>query len=425
MAKDDDKIGGFQSTPNPPVQDRKEIAKQKQQGPDDIRDRGFAPPPPPTTKEIETAEGGITEAQKNARNKWNFEIKPILKGLTSGQLREKLSEIASLDLPEKELRAALASIESAINAAASREQAIESNGFDPKEIQEKTDKLNGLWDEFKSDKFQADFKKYADKDAASLAEIDRLLADPSKITQEDRRRLSGDYLTPAEIEARDREIEERRHQRSVITGIHDGASELAHHHGCQAEQTAREIEALRAKGERSEELEAKRARHKAEQKKHLEKLKEVAPAYEKKEKDFQKLHERAEKNPENSELLKKKTFIHFQANKDEYHKEIAGHKNPVEAGIVKLLTKVGLHEELAEINKNIKANLDPAVENAKKEAAKQKERCGDGLPGNNPVLPIPPHMPPPPAIAAKKVAESNNITTPVTPTVKNKKVKER
>jgi hypothetical protein len=63
--------------------------------------------------------------------------------------------------------------------------------------------------DFLKTKLQQKLLAYEAEDAARLAEIDRLLADPSKITQEDRRRLSGDYLTKEEIEARDKDIAER------------------------------------------------------------------------------------------------------------------------------------------------------------------------------------------------------------------------
>lgn len=279
MAKDDDKIGGFQSTPNPPVQDRKEIAKQKQQGPDDIRDREFAPPPPPTTKEIETEKfnqslvktqndlknqkGELTEEQKNAKN-FLSSITPINQNTSPASLqslREEIKKAASL-LPgdqkniAKELLSSIASVinQAGNNQSSSKEQLTPAEieavnnqrNIDREkrlEIDEKAKEADRLFKIFDNDKFKQDLKRDAEEEEEKHRHITNLLKDPSSVPLEEKRRLSGDYLTEEEKLARAAKNEEKRFRVNTVMDAHKESTAVVDHH----KEKAKRIEELEAK----------------------------------------------------------------------------------------------------------------------------------------------------------------------------------
>lgn len=320
---------------------------------------------------------------------WNNDIKPVLRTLTSSELKALEPTIAAL--PDSMRSSAEKTLSSAIASAVKREESIETQrGKDGLQAQmdERAKELDKLWKEFESKEFQDKLSKYADEDKKSLERIDALLADPSKMTEEEKRKARGDY-TNKEKE----ELEEKRRLRNTIVNIYKEASEQAHYHGFMAEKTTGE----------------ERKHHEAEQAKQIARVKEITPAYEKKAKRFEELKEKVEKAGENTAVVKDKVRDHFKENKKEYYEEIKNHKNLVEAKIVKLLAKAGLDKELSEIQKELGVDLTKAVKEAEKEAAKQKAKLEEDVnsPSANDRIP--------PRAVMAEVLESNVVTAPNTP----------
>ena len=323
--------------------------------------------PPVTPREL-------TETQKNARNKWNFEIKPILKGLTSGQLREKLSEVAALDLPEKELKAALSAIDSAISAADSREQAstkqltpaeIEAvdnqRNIDRKkrlEIDEKAKEADRLFKIFDNDKFKADLKRDAEEEAEKHRYITNLLKDPSSVPLEEKRRLSGDYLTEEEKLARAAKNEEKRFRVNTVMDGHKESTAVLDHY----KEKAKRVEELEAKPKlnaaEADQLKRFKEERAADIKKeahHKAQLEKLDPYYKETVERKERMNSYAEvaKNDPTGDkaiLQKGEVLKNFEALQDQHLKDLLldpenAHKSPV----VEALHLHGHHEALTKL----------------------------------------------------------------------------
>lgn len=338
------------------------------------------------------SEKELTVAEQNAVNRWNNDIKPILKSLTSAQLEGMRGEIRGL--PDNMRSSAESYLSSAIDSAVRREDALRAQNDQDKlaaQMEARAKELEKLWDEFKSKEFQDRLNKYADEDKKSLKRIDELLKDPSKMTEDEKRRARGEY-TDRERE----ELEERRRTREKVAKLYKEASEQAHYHGYMAEKATTDEE---------------KQRHKAEKNKYGAIVEEVAPIIKRKQHNFENLEKRAEENPGKSEVLKDDVYKHYEANKKEYHEEIKNHKNPNETPIVKLLAKAGLQNELDELQKDLKIDLSSKIKEAKQINIEQEKQIGKS--GVTP--PLPENTPPPPSAQANSVVESNKISPAATP----------
>lgn len=415
MAKSE-KNSDFQSKPNPPADDfkktdetnppvkpRAEIAKaQKQQNQDNTPNLKFTP--------TAQSKDDLTEEQKNARNKWNNDIKPILRGLTSSQLRAKLTEVASLDLPEKELKAALSAIDSAINQAETNQSSgkqwtsdeikdsLDMAEKNKAELAKQAKEVDKLWDTANSEEHQKKQEEFDLKDEERNKKLKPFFT-KQHLTEEDLKEAKKYRLT-------DEEIEERKKHWNSTSAAYHGLKDLTSNIAKESNRLGEEIKQLNELEHKEDHhlehikaLSKHKEHHDNNLKEYNKTLSEEAKKYNKKDvliADFVK-------GLENSKLYMNEKFAHhitqhFEIFGKDHEKDLASNPNSKEASNYKIIKEAlknyndkvaagkeaeGVRKQSNEAPSSNTKTQQPTVNSTENKVNKQADNLVNGVRSND------------------------------------------
>lgn len=325
------------------------------------------------TKQKAKSKAPFTELELNAINSWHNDIKPLLRSMTSSELK---SLTPPPGLPSDVYKSAEQDIAGAARAAEKREESLDSKREEDRlnaslklaetnknELAKQATEVDKLWGTINSDEHKKKQAEFDAKDEERKKKLTPLLS-KENLTEEDLKEARKHRLT-------DEEIEERKKHWNNISAAYHGLKDLTTGITKESARLGEEIEQLKALAHKEEhhikhieEL----AKHKAHHDKNLDKynkqLGEAEKEYNKKDEYLAKLVKDLEetKSPPN-EVLAQEIADHIKVYGKDHEKDLVNNPNSKDAqNYTKIKETLEKHQtKAAAASKDVKDQTQQSV----------------------------------------------------------------